>query len=265
MKAVLFDLDGTLYEDGVPLPGAAEAVADLRRRGVQVGFVTNTTSRCRRLLHERLAGCGIEAETHEIATALLAGAVHLRKEGIRRVAAIVPDTALEDLAEFELTDERPEAVVIGDIDDQWNFEILNRAFNQLMNGAELIAFSADRYWARPEGLVLDCGPFVKALEYASGKTAVVCGKPSAEFYRTALESLGAWAVENPGEVLMVGDDLWGDIAGAQQCRLKACLVRTGKFREDVFSIAGVRPDYLIDSVANLLDVEALKRRNASTL
>jgi len=251
MRAVLFDLDGTLYEDGIPLPGAADTVTELRRRGMQVGFVTNTTSRSRRLLQERLAGCGIEARAEEIATALLAGASHLRKEGIRRVAAIVPGEALEDLAEFELTNERPEAVVVGDIDDRWNFEILNRAFNQLMSGAELIAFSADRYWAKPDGLVLDCGPFVKALEYASGKTAAVCGKPSAEFYRGALESLGAWAVERPSEVLMVGDDLWGDIAGAQSCGLRACLVRTGKFRQEVFDRSGVEPDYLIESVATL--------------
>lgn len=252
MRAVLFDLDGTLYEDGVPLPGAAETVAELRRRGTQVGFVTNTTSRSRRLLRERLAGCGIEARAEEIATALLAGAAHLRREGIHRVAPILPDTALEDLAEFELTHERPEAVIVGDIDEAWNFEILNRAFNQLMNGAELIAFSADRYWAKPDGLVLDCGPFVKALEYASGKTAAVCGKPSAEFYRSALESLGAWAVEAPGEVLMVGDDIWGDIAGAQAAGLKACLVRTGKFREDALALSGIKPDQLVESVAELL-------------
>lgn len=251
MRAVLFDLDGTLYEDGVPLPGAAEAVAELRGRGVHVGFVTNTTSRSRRLLHERLAGCGIQAETGEIATALLAGAAHLKAEGIRRIAAIVPDAALEDLAEFELTHEHPEAVIVGDIDDQWNFEILNRAFNQLMNGAELIAFSADRYWAKPDGLVLDCGPFVKALEYASGKTAAVCGKPSAEFYRTALASLGPWALERPQDVLMVGDDIWGDIAGAQACGLRACLVRTGKYREDVFRVAGIKPDLIVDGVAEI--------------
>jgi len=251
MRAVLFDLDGTLYEDGQPFPGAADTVAELRRRGIQVGFVTNTTSRSRRLLHERLAGCGIEAEAWEISTALRAGAAHLEREGFRRVAPILPEAALEDLAEFELTHENPQAVVVGDIDEAWNFEILNRAFNQLMDGAELIAFSADRYWRKPEGLVLDCGPFVKALEYASGKTASVCGKPSAEFYRSALENLGPWAVEAPGQVLMVGDDIWGDIAGAQASGLRACLVRTGKYREDALALSGVRPDVILDTVAEL--------------
>ena len=251
IRAILFDLDGTVYEDGVVLPGAVEAVAGLARRGLEIGFVTNTTSRSRRALSERLHGMGIEAPVKRIATALLAGAAHLAAEGFRRVAPLVPQAALEDLDGFEIVREKPEAVVVGDLDDRWTFEILNTAFNQLMNGAELVALSADRYWRAADGLQLDCGPFVKALEYASGKTAAVCGKPSAEFYRTALGSLGSWALDRPGEVLMVGDDIWGDIRGAQQAGLKACLVRTGKFRDDALQASGVRPDYVIDSVAEV--------------
>jgi HAD superfamily hydrolase (TIGR01458 family) len=252
MRAFLFDLDGTLYEDGVPLPGAAETIAELRRRGYQVGFVTNTTSRSRRLLTERLAACGIPATPEQISTALIAGAEHLASRGFRRVSALVPQRAREDLAAFELTGERPEVVVVGDLDDTWDYAILNRAFRHLMDGAELVALSRDRYWQRPDGLVLDCGPFVAALEYASGKTAHVCGKPSADFYHTALASLGAWALERPEDVVMVGDDIWGDIEGAQRAGLRAWLVRTGKYREEVFAKSGVRPDGAFASVADVV-------------
>jgi phospholysine phosphohistidine inorganic pyrophosphate phosphatase len=251
IKAVLFDLDGTLYEDGVVLPGAADAVKGLRQRGIEVGFVTNTTSRSRRLLSERLHRMDIEAPVERIATALLAGAAHLKRAGYKRVAPLVPELALEDLAGFEIVTERPEAVVVGDLDDRWTFDILNTAFNQLMGGAELVALSADRYWRKEEVLQLDCGPFVKALEYASSKSAAVCGKPSAVFYRTALDSLGGWAAERPGDVLMVGDDIWGDIRGAQEAGLKACLVRTGKFRADVLEASGVSPDHIIEDVRRI--------------
>ena len=250
---MLFDLDGTIYENGIVFPGAAGAVRALRDRGLQVGFVTNTTSRSRRLLTERLCAMDIPATEEQVLTALRAGARHLREQGFTRVWPLVPELALEDLAEFEITREKPHAVVVGDLDEAWNFEILNTAFNQLMNGAELVAFSADRYWQKADGLVLDCGPFLKALEYASGRTAVICGKPSREFYHAALSSLGQWALEDPSSVLMVGDDIWGDIQGAQDAGLKACLVRTGKYREEVFSRSGVRPDRIIGDIRAIGD------------
>jgi len=163
----------------------------------------------------------------------------------------VPEAALEDLPDFQVTEEHPQAVVVGDLDDGWTFEILNRAFRHLMDGAELVALSRDRYWQKPDGLVLDCGPFVAALEYASGHRAAVCGKPSGEFYRAALASLGPWALERPREVLMVGDDVWGDIQGAQHAGLTAWLVRTGKYREDVVARSGVQPDAVLASVAEI--------------
>lgn len=248
IRAVLFDLDGTIYENGIALPGAPEAVNALRARGLEVGFVTNTTSRSRRHLTERLRGMNIAAEPERVCTALLAGAEHLKAEGFRRIAPLVPELALEDLADFEIVREKPQAVIVGDLDDRWNFEILNTAFRQLMDGAELVAFSADRYWQKEDGLVLDCGPFVKALEYASGKNAHICGKPSPDFYDAALKSLGDWATERPDTVLMVGDDIWGDIQGAQEAGLKACLVKTGKYREAVFARSGVKPESVIEDI-----------------
>ncbi len=250
-KALLFDLDGTLYTDAGAIPGAVAALADLRRRGIPFRYVTNTTRRSRRLLAERLRGYGFAVEPSEIVTAVMAGVSLLHARRWKRVAAFVAPETLEDFAAFDLSGDRPEAVVVGDLGEAWSFARLNRAFLHLMDGAELVALQRDRYWLRGQELALDAGPFVAALEYATGASATVCGKPSPVFYRTALASLGAAESERPGDVVMVGDDLWGDVQGAQQAGLAAWMVRTGKFREDVLAASGITPGRVISSVAEL--------------
>lgn len=251
LTAFLFDLDGTLFTDAGAIPGAVEALAELRRRGVPFRYVTNTTRRSRRLLAERLIGYGFEARAEQIVSAPQACVALLGQRGVRRVAAFVADDTLEDFAGFDLKSAKPEVVVVGDLGDAWDFAKLNRAFLNLMDGAELIALQRDRYWLRGDALALDAGPFVAALEYATGTAAKVCGKPSAEFYRTALATLGKQAAGRPKDVVMVGDDLWGDVEGAQRAGLTAWMVRTGKFREDVVARSGIVPDRIINSVAEL--------------
>jgi HAD superfamily hydrolase (TIGR01458 family) len=122
-----------------------------------------------------------------------------------------------------------------------------------MDGAELIALQRNRYWMTPDGLALDVGPFVAALEYAARTEAVVVGKPAPAFFATALADLGT----EPADALMVGDDVESDIGGALAAGLAAALVRTGKFREDALRDSGVEPTAVAGSVA---DVPALLER-----
>ncbi len=253
--AYLLDLDGTLYSADAPIPGAVHALARLRDRGTPFRLVTNTTSRSRRMLVERLAGYGFRVGPEEIVTATRAGAILLRGRGVSRVAPFVPAGALEDLDGFALaggTSDRPraaaDAVVLGDLGEQWTFALLQEAFEQLMAGAVLVALSRDRYFRQHERLVLDAGPFVAALEYAAGTTAEVAGKPSPAFFGAAVESLGLAADRT---IAMVGDDLWSDVEGAQRAGLQGWLVRTGKFREDVLRNAPVSPDRVLSSVAEI--------------
>jgi HAD superfamily hydrolase (TIGR01458 family) len=181
----------------------------------------------------------------------MSGVELLRSRGVRRVAAYVAAETLEDLAAFDLGSAGPEVVVVGDLGEAWDFERLNGAFHHLMDGADLLALQRDRYWLKGDALALDAGPFVAALEYATGKVATVCGKPSAAFYGAALATLPAAVAARPRDVVMVGDDLWGDVQGAQQAGLTAWMVRTGKYREEVVAASGITPDRVIASVAEL--------------
>jgi len=252
-SAYLLDLDGTLYSGDAAIPGAANALERLRRRRVPFRLVTNTTSRSRRMLVERLAGYGLTVAADEIVTATLAGATLLRARGFSRVAPFVLPAALEDLGGLTLlggTSDRAggpaEAVVLGDLGERWTYALLQEAFDHLMAGAALVALSRDRYFRQGERLALDAGPFVAALEYAANTSAEIAGKPSPAFFAAAAGSLN---LPLDRSVAMVGDDLWSDVEGAQRAGIQGWLVRTGKFREDVLRSGSVRPDRVLESVA----------------
>ena len=260
-SAYLFDLDGTLYQGDAAIAGAPELIARLRRTGVPFRFVTNTTSKPRSAIVKRLAGYGFDIAPNEVFTALLAGAQLARELGHTALMPLVPPAALEDLGDFTLiggTSARPfaaplphcPAVLLGDLGQLWSFDLVQQAFTALMSGAQMIALSHDRYWMSDSGLTIDCGAFVKALEYATEKESILAGKPSPAFYHAAVKSLGI----DPGthEVVMIGDDARSDVAGAQHAGYRGWLVKTGKFREEAFARSGVVPDRILESVAELL-------------
>ncbi len=253
--AYLLDLDGTLYAGGAAVPGAPETLRRLRESGTPFRMVTNTTSRPRAMLLDRLRGYGFAVEPEEIFTATLAGAALARDAEYEVLAPFLPAPAHEDLAGFELVGGlssrrgQPHAVILGDLGEAWTYALLQEAFEYVLHGAAIIALSRDRYWQRGDGLALDAGPFVRALEYATGVEARVAGKPSPDFYAAALTGLG---LEASARAAMVGDDLWSDIEGAQRAGLQGWLVRTGKFREDTLRDSGITPDRVLPSVAALV-------------
>ena len=249
-RAILLDLDGVLYVEDEPVPGAREAVARLRDRGLELRFVTNTTSRPRRRILERLHRLGFAVAPDELATPAALAVRRCLERGHRRVALVMNDDVKEDFAELEEVDAHAEAVIVGDLGPAFGYAVLNRAFRQLIDGAELIALQKNRYWLTPDGLSLDVGAFVAALEYAAGTTAFVVGKPERGFFATILDAIPA----EPHEAVMVGDDVESDVGGALAAGLAGVLVRTGKYRPDAAAAAGVEPTATIDSIADLPDV-----------
>ena len=252
MRALLFDMDGVLYNSEEPIPGARETLAWVRSRTIPHLFITNTTSRGRDALAAKLGRFGIPASPDEIMTPCEAAADWLRSREARGVALFLCPAARAAFDGLDLLPEDAESgahyVVIGDLASAWDFATLNRAFRLLHANpaATLIALGMTRYWKAADGISLDVAPFVAALENASGRKALVLGKPAAEFFQAAADRLDV----PDREVLMVGDDIETDIAGAQLAGMQAALVRTGKFRE--LDLAGpAKPDSVLGSVAEL--------------
>ncbi len=248
-------MDGVLYNSEEPIPGAAETLAWLRRRQVPHLFVTNTTSRGRDALAEKLARFGIPASPEEIMTPCEAAADWLRSRNDGNVALFLRPVARTAFHRLDCLPEDAESgaryVVIGDLGSAWDFQTLNRAFRLLYANpaATLIALGMTRYWKAADGISMDVAPFVAALENASGRQALVFGKPAAAFFHAAAERLSVPS----NEILMVGDDIESDIAGAQSAGMQAALVRTGKFKS--LDLEGpIKPDAVLESVAELPDL-----------
>jgi HAD superfamily hydrolase (TIGR01458 family) len=247
VEALLLDLSGVIYVQDEAVPGAAEALARLREAGVPIRLVTNTTMRPRRAILERLDRLGIEADPSELLTPATLARRRCEEAGYDSVALVVLDELREDLEGLEESGSRADAVIVGDLGDRWDYEVLNQAFRRLMEGADLIALQRNRYWETAEGLSLDAGPFVAALEYAVGREAEVVGKPSPAFYELALSDLGA----EPSAAAMVGDDVEADVGGALEAGIAGVLVRTGKYREEDVRDSGVEPTATVNSIADV--------------
>jgi HAD superfamily hydrolase (TIGR01458 family) len=225
IRAVLLDLAGVVYQGAQPLPGAVDAVADLRRAGMRLRFLTNTTRMPRRALLRRLNDMGIRIADDELFTPAQAARTWLAARKLSPHLLIHPDLA-EDFV--GLAGSEGEAVVVGDAAQGFTYAALNQAFRKLLAGAEFLALARNRSFKDEDGeLSLDAGAFVAALEYASRREAVLLGKPARGFFQGALASSG---YDNK-EAVMVGDDAEADVAGALAAGIgSALLVRTGKYR-----------------------------------
>lgn len=254
MTALLFDLDGVFYVGEQAIPGASGTLSWVRDQNIPHLFLTNTTSRPRTDLVQKLARIGIKAHPDNILTPPVAAVRWIASHVDGPSMLFVPDATRVEFAALELcrpdSVTSPGAVVIGDLGEAWDYATYNAAFRALMQNTNsaLVALGMTRYWKAPDGLRLDVGAFVSGLEYATGRRAIVLGKPSPDFFQAALEMLGV----DRAEAIMVGDDIRGDIGAAQSAGIRGLLVQTGKFRqpdlEDEIVPAGV-----LTSIASLRD------------
>ncbi|XP_006880200.1 PREDICTED: phospholysine phosphohistidine inorganic pyrophosphate phosphatase [Elephantulus edwardii] len=253
VRGVLLDISGVLYDGGAgggtPIAGSVDAVARLKRSHLKVRFCTNESQKSRGELVALLRRLGFDMAESEVTAPAPAACQVLKARGLR------PHLLIHDglRSEFHQIDtSNPNCVVMADAAEGFTFENMNKAFRVLM-GLErpvLIALGKGRYYKETSGLMLDIGPYMKALEYACGIEAEVVGKPSPEYFKLALQELGVEA----HQAIMIGDDIVGDVGGAQQCGMRALQVRTGKFRPSDEHHPEVQADGYVDNLAQAVDL-----------
>ncbi|WP_317930119.1 TIGR01458 family HAD-type hydrolase [Halioxenophilus sp. WMMB6] len=246
-RALLLDLSGVLYEGSRLLPGAVEAIAEARARGLLLRFVTNTATKPAVTIRADLAAMGIEVAAEELFTAPMAAKAYMEQHGLRPYCLLHPALA----AEFaHLPQSNPNCVLLGDAREALTYDNLNHAFQLCKAGAALIGIGMNKYFKDEEGLKLDAGGFIRLVAWAADTPAVIMGKPSPDFFAQVVASTPCPAAE----CLMVGDDVDSDVLGAIAAGLQGCLVQTGKYQAgDEAKLPA--PARLVASVAELFVAE----------
>ncbi|HEU0247426.1 MAG TPA: HAD-IIA family hydrolase [Gaiellaceae bacterium] len=248
MACILLDIDGVLHVSGDPIPGAVDAVAELREAGHFLRFVTNNSTRPRARLAAELREMGFTLADKELQTTPGAAA---RELAGKRVLALVMAAVVPDLDGLELVGQDAEAVLIGGCDETlepnqvFSYMNLARAFAEIQLGASFYCLHKNKWWQTSRGPMLDGGAFVAGLEYATGVEATVLGKPSPSYFAAALDALDA----EPELTWMVTDDVEADVRSARLFGMRTALVRTGKFRPETLETSDPSPDIVVSSIA----------------
>jgi HAD superfamily hydrolase (TIGR01458 family) len=245
-KALLLDLSGVLYDGDDLIPGALESVQRVQESGLILRFITNTSQKTGANLLRHLHAFGFAVEHAQLFTAVDAAKQWLQQRQLRPYCLVHQNI----VPEFEAFDQRdPNAVLIGDAAEGFDYASLNRAFQLCVAGAPLLGVGYNRYFRSGGELMMDVGGFIRAVEFAADVEATIVGKPSAEFFEQVLLSAGV----QPGEALMVGDDVFGDVEGALNAGIPACLVRTGKYMAgDESKIDG--NFHVVDSIVDAVEL-----------
>ena len=249
-KGLLIDLEGVLYSDNKLIHGSIETIKELKKKGLKLRFLTNTTTAPRKLILKKLINFGFNIEEKEIFTPIIATKNYLKEKEFKKISLVTNLEIVEELEEYEITQKDPEAVIMGDIYKNFNWEILDRIFKLVyLNDSTLIALHQNKYCMRDGQVSLDLGPFVKSIEYASNKKSILMGKPEKNFFDLAIKDMEI----DKEEVIMIGDDIISDIKGAKDFGIKAIQVKTGKFQEKDCSNKFIQPNQRLDSIVKILD------------
>lgn len=246
---ILIDFDGVIKLGDTPAPDAGNFLRFLIANKVPAFIISNSTLRTGKEITQFLIDNNLPYEVP--AMTATDATLHYVKAHYKKVSVYCIDKIKKLFAEF-IVDENPEAVIIGDNGENWNYNLMNEIFQKVYNGAEIIAMHKNRFWyPGGENLSLDAGSFIKAIEYGANKEAVLIGKPSPIYFQSALELLN---VPKDSKFIMVGDDIESDVNAAQKIGGTGILIYTGKTKYPLSSKVKIKPDFEAQNLTEIIEI-----------
>ena len=249
IKAVLFDLDGTVYCGDDPIPGAAEFIDRLRQSTIDYLFVTNRGNRTPEEVAEQLRAMGISSSRDNILTSAQVAASHI---GPGKRVYVIGETGVEQaLNEIGSTvaDDNVDAVIVS-YDRQFDYEKLLKGLRHIKTGAAFVATNGDAVITLEDGIAPESGPLVAALENASGIPATIMGKPQAAMIDSAIDTLGC----KKSECIIIGDNLETDILAGNNAGIDSALILTGVSTRADAAVCAYPPTWIVENYGELEDL-----------
>lgn len=246
----LIDMDGVIYRGSELIPGASQFIERLLDQDIPFLFLTNNSQRTRRDVATKLNRMGIPINEKHVFTCAMATARFLARQLPNGTAFVIGESGLMNALHsngYSIVDSNPDYVVVGE-GRTLSFEMVERAVQLILDGAKLIATNLDPNCPTQTGTRPGCGAVVSLLEKATGIQAFSVGKPSPVMMRAARKELGL----ETAETVMIGDTMETDILGGVQMGYRTVLVLSGSTRRDDLSQYAYRPDFVVDSLADLV-------------
>jgi HAD superfamily hydrolase (TIGR01450 family) len=243
----MFDLDGTLWigKENPSYLGGKQVVMKLKDSGRKTFVLTNDSTHSREEIHQNLTRLGFSFTIDEILTSSYLTAQYLTERFGDSSFYLIGEKGLRHELEAagHHASAEPEVVVVG-LDRQLTYEKLNDGLQFLRTGARLVGSYGGAVYMGDHGPALSAGSIIKALEFASGKKAVMIGKPSPRMFTLALQLADGKA----SKAVMVGDQIETDLVGARKAGVHTILVLTGVETRESVDRSKIKPEMTIDNL-----------------
>lgn len=250
-KAFLLDMDGTFYLGERLLPGALQLLELLNQRGLPFSFLTNNTSRSKFDYIRKLKNLGVSEKDARVYTAGDATIAYLKKHhATEEVFLLGTESLAESFREsgIALSDSKPDLVVIG-YDTSLTYTRLSAFCRFVRQGLPYVATHPDVNCPSSGGPLPDIGAMMSLVEASTGRKAdVVIGKPNPGIVNALAEE---WGLE-PGDMVMVGDRLYTDIALGKTAGVQTVLVLSGETGREDLENTSYKPDLVCQNLADMI-------------
>ncbi len=251
-RCFLLDLDGTFYLGDHLLEGALRFIDVLHTQGKDFLFLTNNSSKNRRMVAEKITRLGLPLPEDKVLTSGEATALHLKSTHPQARLYVVGTPALEEefySYGFILDKTTPDMVVLG-FDTTLTYEKLWKLCDFVRAGLPYIATHPDYNCPTETGFMPDIGSMIALVKASTGREPdLVVGKPN----RMIVEAASFKTNVPIQSLAMIGDRLYTDIALGKTSGITTVLVLSGETSKNDLEGSPFQPDYIFENIGGVAD------------